>query len=57
VQIGQFESAIRDYTRALEVLPNNGYAYYNRGITLDRQASPHSDARAAYVSAILRKRT
>jgi tetratricopeptide (TPR) repeat protein len=35
-QLGQYDKAIVDYTRALEVDPANGFAYYNRGITKDR---------------------
>ena len=36
-QIGQFDKAIEDYSVALEIDPNNAYAYYNRGISLDRK--------------------
>lgn len=36
-QLGQFDKAITDYTRALEVDAANSFAYYNRGITKDRQ--------------------
>jgi tetratricopeptide (TPR) repeat protein len=36
LQLKDFVSAIRDYTRALEVDANNAYAYYNRGISHDR---------------------
>jgi tetratricopeptide (TPR) repeat protein len=35
-QLGQYDKAIVDYTRALEVNPANSFAYYNRGITKDR---------------------
>ena len=45
VQLKDFGSAIRDYSRALEVDPSNPYAYYNRGISHDRdgdyQAVPY----------------
>lgn len=34
--MGEYATAIEDYTAALEVDPNNSYAYYNRGITRDR---------------------
>lgn len=36
LQLGQYDKAIVDYTRALEVDPANSFAYYNRGITKDR---------------------
>ncbi len=31
-----FASAIRDYTKALQIDPSNAYAFYNRGISHDR---------------------
>jgi tetratricopeptide (TPR) repeat protein len=36
VQLGKYDLAIQDYTKALEVDPANSFAYYNRGITKDR---------------------
>lgn len=36
VQVGNYEQAVQDYTKALQVEPGNSYAYYNRGITRDR---------------------
>ena len=36
-KIGDYDLAIKDYTRALEIDPKNAYAYYNRGISLDRK--------------------
>jgi tetratricopeptide (TPR) repeat protein len=35
-QLGKYDLAIQDYTKALEVDPANSFAYYNRGITKDR---------------------
>lgn len=35
MQMGNHERAIEDYTQALQVDPQNSYAYYNRGITRD----------------------
>lgn len=31
-----FEVAIKDYSVAIQVDPNNAYTYYNKGISLDR---------------------
>ncbi len=36
IQVGEYERAVEDYTQALQVDPQNSYAYYNRGITRDR---------------------
>ena len=36
MQVGEYEKAVEDYSQALQVDPNNSYAYYNRGITQDR---------------------
>jgi tetratricopeptide (TPR) repeat protein len=36
LQLGKYDLAIQDYTKALEVDPANSFAYYNRGITKDR---------------------
>ena len=36
MQVGDFEKALADYGRALEVDPVNSFAHYNRGITRDR---------------------
>lgn len=35
LQVGNYERAIEDYTQALQVDPQNSYAYYNRGIIRD----------------------
>lgn len=35
--MGKYEEAIRDYTTAIEIQPTNAYAFYNRGISFDRQ--------------------
>jgi tetratricopeptide (TPR) repeat protein len=35
-QLKDFASAIRDYTKALQIDPTNAYAFYNRGISHDR---------------------
>lgn len=35
LQVGNHERAIEDYTQALQVDPQNSYAFYNRGITRD----------------------
>lgn len=32
-----YNAAIEDYTRAIKIDPKNAYAYYNRGISLDRK--------------------
>ena len=37
LQLGEYDRAVEDYTRALEVDPLNSYAFYNRGITRDRK--------------------
>lgn len=36
LQLGKYDLAIQDYTKALEVDAANSFAYYNRGITKDR---------------------
>ena len=36
MQVGDFEKALADYGRALQVDPHNSFAHYNRGITRDR---------------------
>lgn len=36
MQLGKYDLAIQDYTKALDVDPANSFAYYNRGITKDR---------------------
>ena len=35
-QLKDFASAIRDYTKAHQIDPTNAYAFYNRGISHDR---------------------
>mgnify|MGYP006084976889 FL=1 len=36
-KISQFDKAIEDYSKAIEIDPNNAYTYYNKGISLDRK--------------------
>ena len=31
LKLGLYDQAIKDYSTALEIDPNNVYAYYNRG--------------------------
>lgn len=50
-QLKDFSSAIRDYTRALEVDPTNAYAFYNRGISHDRNGD-FAEAIVDFTSAI-----
>jgi len=35
---GQYELAIADYTKAIEIKPHHAYAYYNRGLIFKRQS-------------------
>lgn len=51
-QLKDFTSAIRDYTRALEVDPSNAYAFYNRGISHDRNGD-FSEVWCAFVRACI----
>ena len=34
--LGQFDDAIKDYSKSLELNPKNARAYYNRGVTYYR---------------------
>lgn len=34
--MGDYDRAIKDYACAINIEPNNSFAYYNRGITRDR---------------------
>lgn len=52
LQLGQYENAIADYTRALESDSANSFAYYNRGITKDRMGD-FEGAVADFSSAII----
>ena len=36
-KLNRFDEAILDYTRAIQIDPNNAYTYYNKGISLDRK--------------------
>lgn len=36
-QLGDYTQAISDYSRAIELEPNNSFAFYNRGITRERR--------------------
>ena len=38
-KLNNYKLAVRDYTRAIELQPENAYAYYNRGIAHDRQGN------------------
>ena len=35
-KLRQFELAVADYSTAIRLDPTNAFAYYNRGISLDR---------------------
>jgi len=36
-KLGQFDLAIKDYTRSIEIDSSNAYAYYNRAISYDKK--------------------
>lgn len=36
-KLGEFDLAINDYSKAIQIDPNNAYTYYNKGISLDRK--------------------
>lgn len=37
IHVGKYTEAIADYGKALEIDPKSAFAYYNRGISFDRQ--------------------
>lgn len=37
MQLGQYDKALTDYTRAIALDRSSSYAHYNRGIVRDRQ--------------------
>ena len=36
-KLNRFDEAIQDYSKAIQIDPNNAYTYYNKGISLDRK--------------------
>lgn len=36
-KLGQFDLAIKDYSKAIAIEPKNAFTYYNKGISLDRR--------------------
>lgn len=36
-KLGEYNLAIQDYQKALEIDSENGFCYYNMGISLDRK--------------------